>query len=190
MDKKNLVIMGLIIVILFLGSVIFLQDTTTLNPEAINNNQQISQTPPPPPPAEPPTPSPNPNDSESEATEVNDDFADNGWLLSSMTLNGTKVDMSVNVPQPLTLNFDKTKKTLSGFSGCNSFFASYSVAVSNKLSFSGIGSTKKACEETMTLEGKIFDAMENISKFTIEADGDLRLESTDGKTIIIYKQAI
>ncbi len=59
----------------------------------------------------------------------------------------------------ININFDKKTQKISGFSGCNKFFGSYS-QLKNKLSFSEIGSTKMLCnEEKNNLENLLLKAL-------------------------------
>jgi putative lipoprotein len=147
---------------------------------AQDNNQQVV-VPEPPTPVPAPVPPPPPTFAET--------FANNNWLLESATVDGTAVDMNVNVPAALTLNFDKTKKGYSGFAGCNDFSGTYSASAPDNFSFGATVSTKKYCMESSGLESKVFSAMGKVQMFSITG-GKLILETHDGKSKLVYKQAI
>jgi heat shock protein HslJ len=64
-----------------------------------------------------------------------------------------------------------TDSSIAAFAGCNRIFGSYKLMAS-KLSFSGLGSTKIACEEgKMKLERNFMDSLAKIQSFKLSKDG-------------------
>jgi heat shock protein HslJ len=126
-----------------------------------------------------------------EETPVTNTLGGTAWLLDSVVLAGQAVNMDVNVPQPMTLNFGVTAKsnTYTGFGGCNSFSGTYTLAPGSKFSFGDTVSTKKYCPASSAMENSIFSAMEKADKFSISG-GKLIIQSADGKTKLTYKEAI
>lgn len=95
------------------------------------------------------------------------------------TLNGTfnvsKIGNKI-ITNKLTISFDSKTNTLSGFSGCNRFFGSYTVN-KNTIVFNGIGSTKKMCENDKNkVESHMMSALEKTTHFKIK-DNQLMLLS-------------
>ncbi len=127
------------------------------------------------------TPTPNP-------TVTPETFAQNNWLLESGSTGGSKINMSVNVPQPMTLNFDMTDKSYTGFGGCNSFGGTYVSSTPNNFSFGATVSTKKYCLESSGLENSLFEAMGHVQTFQISA-GKLILRGS-AETELVYTPAI
>ncbi|WP_378178448.1 META domain-containing protein [Aquimarina sp. SS2-1] len=77
----------------------------------------------------------------------------------------------------LTLTFDPSKKTLSGFSGCNSYTSEYSV--DGKLLTTGFPiATKMFCEETSNLEKQFFKMLSEEKNKNLEGN---TLSLTNGK---------
>lgn len=192
-DKKNLVIALPVIALAVLAYVIW-ADTdsnqqTSTNTEQNQNNNNITE-PPPPPPVPQPMPTPSAQGPDDIAQPASEKFADNNWLLTGFVVDGKAVDMNVNVPQALTLNFDKVKNTYNGFGGCNSFSGTYTFSAADKFDFGAIGATKKGCVESGQLESKLFQAMDKVDRFMITAEGNLVLKDGNGQLKIEYKKAI
>lgn len=67
-----------------------------------------------------------------------------------------------------TIIFDTIKQSISGFSGCNRFFASYSI-VNKTIKFDKIGSTRMLCEEKANqIETEFLQSLEKITSFSLE----------------------
>jgi heat shock protein HslJ len=190
-DKKNLIIALLVIALAILAYVIWVDkpasQQSASNTETGQNNN-ITE-PPPPPPA--PTPTPNAQGPGDIApTPADEKFADNNWLLVGFVANGSAVNMDVNVPAPMTLNFDKAKNTYDGFAGCNSFSGGYASASAGKFSFGATAATKKYCAATSSLENSLLGAMGKVTDYMITAEGNLVLKDLNGQTKIEYKPAV
>jgi regulatory protein YycI of two-component signal transduction system YycFG len=113
-DKKNIFIAILILIILALAIWLW-KEKDSDDVVIINNNQQsqlpttsvednISS------PAQPVGQQIQPADK--APVPFSESFASGNWLLNAVTLKGKVVDMNINVPAPLTLNFDKAKKRI------------------------------------------------------------------------------
>lgn len=190
-DKRNLVIALLVIALAILAYVIWADKGA--NEQSASNNEQTQNTnitePPPPGPAPSPSPNPNPQGpGDISAAPSDDKFASNNWLFVGLVVDGKKVDSNVNVPQAMTLNFDKAKDTYNGFAGCNSFSGKYTFSGVDKIDLGATVSTKKYCMESSALESKLFQAMDKIDSYMITPEGNLVLKAADTK--IEYKPAI
>ena len=58
---------------------------------------------------------------------------------------------------------------LTGFSGCNNFFGTYSFS-GNTIHFSGIGMTKMYCKDAMEVENGLSQALTNADQFRINSN--------------------
>ncbi|MEK6222205.1 MAG: META domain-containing protein [Chloroflexota bacterium] len=84
----------------------------------------------------------------------------------------------------VTLNFDG--ESVSGNSGCNNYFGSYSVSGSN-IQFAGLGSTMMACEEPfMGLENAFHQALGNTQNFIV-SENQLQIDYTGG--VLVFDSA-
>ncbi|HEY3429245.1 MAG TPA: META domain-containing protein [Cyclobacteriaceae bacterium] len=70
---------------------------------------------------------------------------------------------------PVTLLLDEQQKKISGFAGCNRFFGSYQTENSS-ITFSGMGSTKMFCQDTMKVEDDYFKALGTVQSYRREGD--------------------
>jgi heat shock protein HslJ len=79
-----------------------------------------------------------------------------------------------------------TDSSINAFTGCNRIFGSYKT-VGSKLSFSSLGSTKMACEESkMRLERQFLGALAKIQNFDFSKDGKT-LNLTGKNTRLSFK---
>ena len=110
------------------------------------------------------------------------------WTLWRVTVDKKNIDMDVNITAPLTLQFDTSKKSYSGFAGCNNFSGTYKSSGESAFDFGSTVSTKKACS-AMDLENGIFQAMDKVNRFGIKGD-QLVFTSEDGYTELVDSKAI
>lgn len=83
--------------------------------------------------------------------------------------------------RPATLSFDLSDGRAGGFSGCNSYSASYTTA-GDSLAFGQAVSTMMACAEGMELEQQYLAALQGVRRFAIE-DSMLVLIGADGPVL-------
>ncbi|HNR43564.1 MAG TPA: META domain-containing protein [Methanofastidiosum sp.] len=86
----------------------------------------------------------------------------------------------------MTLEFKDGR--ISGSSGCNSFFAKYTVE-KNSMSFGLIGATKMYCSNpgVMEQEQTYFMRLDSVETYKIEGD-KLKLIDGNGKTVLIFSK--
>ena len=106
-----------------------------------------------------------------------EDLVGKEWKLEQLRSDGILFEVEESVP---TINFAADGKA-TGNGGCNNYFADFTVR-GRTLHFSGIGSTRKACEETMELEdaflkvlGKDLRALFSEGRLILSADGGDRM---------------
>ena len=186
MNKQSLLIIIIIILVAALGIVLWQNSKTADAPEQISNNTENTDTQ----TSEPDSDTAEPADvpfNENEEFEKELQVNGNNWTLWKVTVDKKEVDMSMNVPAPLTLQFDPAKNSYSGFAGCNSFSGTYSATDNNVFDFGAAASTKKACPATMQLENGIFKAFDKAVRYGIKGN-QLVFTSEDGYTELVYDQ--
>ena len=102
------------------------------------------------------------------------------WKLE--TLNGSTV--IPDLKDKITLSLNALTGKIDGFGGCNTFYGDYTIKNSS-LTFTGIGSTKMACDDLGT-ESSYFSALGSTDKYTI-TKGTLTLFSS-GKELAVFKK--
>ncbi|QOI96144.1 MAG: META domain-containing protein [Flammeovirgaceae bacterium] len=70
---------------------------------------------------------------------------------------------------PVTLTFTENESRISGFGGCNRYFGSFSQS-GNRISFTGVGSTKMYCDETMNVEDTFFRLLNEVDAFNVQGE--------------------
>jgi heat shock protein HslJ len=107
------------------------------------------------------------------------------WQLSSYVgPEGTEVP----VPDGVAATARFEGGTVSGTGGCNSYTAAYTLD-GEELTIDPVASTMMACEGPAgTLENLYFAALGLVGSYAID-DVTLRLNDTDGKTILTFEQA-
>lgn len=82
----------------------------------------------------------------------------------------------------ITINFDETENKVTGFSGCNNFFGSYTLE-NNILSFVNIGASKKLCQgNASNTERQFLKALNSVNSFSIS---DNLISFLNNETVII-----
>jgi heat shock protein HslJ len=100
------------------------------------------------------------------------------WVLD--TLNGSKINTPAG--KEITMIFDSNTKKVSGFGGCNSYFGTVKKEL-DKLNFSGIGSTKMACDD-MNNETNYFSELPKVDKYDTR-DNSLYLYNKSGNKVMV-----
>lgn len=89
------------------------------------------------------------------------------------TLSGTYIisliETNKNLPDNLSITFDDTSKKVSGFTGCNRFFGTYTTD-SNSIKFSELASTKMYCENVMDVENNYLKTLAQVNAFSLKAN--------------------
>lgn len=96
------------------------------------------------------------------------DLLDKKWVFQ--TVNGEKVSMPDGVDTPW---IQLAGEQLTGFGGCNSMMGSYKLG-DGAISFPGLGSTKKYCQDVQPTENAIKQALGQVDAYKMEG-GVLKL---------------
>ncbi len=75
----------------------------------------------------------------------------------------------VNYGDRAFIKFDEKENKISGKAACNSFFSEYEM-IGQKITFSGIGSTKMYCEGIMDDENQIITHLQKTTKYEVKSD--------------------
>jgi heat shock protein HslJ len=86
---------------------------------------------------------------------------ENTWILRSMDGTSVKLDKG----KEITLRFESTTGSISGFGGCNNYFGKYKLN-KDSLTITGVGSTEMACDD-MNTETEYYRQLQNTGKFKI-----------------------
>jgi putative lipoprotein len=92
------------------------------------------------------------------------DLSNTYWKLMSM--NGEKVTMSEKQKREAFLQLNPNDEKIKGFAGCNQMMGTYATK-GNDLSFSKLGSTRKACIEGMDTESQFMQVLTDTAYFSI-----------------------
>lgn len=90
------------------------------------------------------------------------------WKLK--TLEGKDVQMVDNQEREIFFTLKTNDNQLTGFSGCNSFSGQYSLEEGNRIRFSQIATTMKACPDVDINESEFLQIFELADNYTIKDD--------------------
>ncbi|MDP3830974.1 MAG: META domain-containing protein, partial [Ignavibacteriaceae bacterium] len=82
-----------------------------------------------------------------------------GKYFKLIELMGKPVKMSENQQKETHIIFKEEESRVNGFGSCNTFFGSFEIKAGNRISFSNITSTLKACPD-MEIETEFFKILE------------------------------
>jgi len=104
---------------------------------------------------------------ESKVQNQNDDIPLRGtsWVL--IELMGKEVGPAVMDGRDLTLIFDGGSNRMYGYAGCNTFNGSYKDRGFNRVEFSGIASTLRACPD-MEQEQTYYDVLAKTDNYAVK----------------------
>lgn len=105
------------------------------------------------------------------------------WQLISLAKQ--KITTSEGQKSP-NLHFDLKNQTISGFAGCNHFFASMEKN-QHQLSIGNIGATMMMCEKEMSLETQYLSALAKASHYSLK-QGKLVLYDNNNQFLAIFSR--
>ncbi len=113
-------------------------------------------------------------------------FEGTSWKLDTYLSNLNNL-VSPIANTKMTLEFEDER--ISGMSGCNSFFAKYTVE-GQSMSFGLIGATKMNCSNVgvMEQEQTYFKRLESVKSYKVEGN-KLTLLDGNGKTVLIFSKS-
>lgn len=106
------------------------------------------------------------------------------WQL--IMVNGKKIDSDFEGAKIPFISFDSETMEVTGNTGCNNFFGSYTADSStNKISMNDIASTEMYCEQ-VTYETEFLMAIQKADNYTI-IDGVLSLNKAKMAPLAVFK---
>ncbi len=102
---------------------------------------------------------------EAEVLKPNVTLTNTYWKL--IDINNVPIKRSEKLKEPYFIL--KAQNKLSGFSGCNRFFGSYTTQ-DNTISFTGVGMTRMMCRESMQLEHTFTKVFQEATHYKIQGE--------------------
>ncbi|HYH55231.1 MAG TPA: META domain-containing protein [Anseongella sp.] len=110
------------------------------------------------------------------------DLLSTGWELVS--INNNSPDSGLKAP---TLFFAENEKKVNGFAGCNKFFGTYTLS-GDSLTFSGLGSTKMFCEQSMELENQYLGLLAKTENFVVSQNGTVLTLLSAARPVLVFNK--
>jgi len=105
------------------------------------------------------------------------------WILESMTVEGSTVDLSET--NPLTLEFSSSS-SVGGSSGCNSYFGELTFKDGGAVTPGIFGGTEMACDRGMDVEAAYLSALSRVDQYDY-SEYELILSADDVQTVLKYQ---
>ncbi len=112
-------------------------------------------------------------------------LAGTSWTATGVN-NGKGAVATSTTTETVTAAFG-TDGSISGNSGCNTYNGTYEVSAPNRISITGVATTRKACpEDLMTLESQYLAALAASTNFVISGS-TLTFRDSSGSTQVTYR---
>lgn len=106
---------------------------------------------------------------------------------NTIEVNGKKINAEAVESQPF-IGFSASDGNLYGNLSCNSLTGTYKADVkSGSLKFGSMGSTMMLCAD-MSTEQQMLEALKAVSKYSVDANGQLLLQTKAGKTVMTLQK--
>jgi len=110
--------------------------------------------------------------------------ANTSWLLDSLTVQGTSIDLSP--AQPITLEIGSGTE-VGGSSGCNSYFGDLKFKTDGVVEAGNFGGTEMACETGMDVEAAFLGAMSRLDTLVEFTQYEMTLSADNGETQLVFQ---
>lgn len=90
------------------------------------------------------------------------------WKL--VTLEGKEVTMVPNQEKEIYFMLKTDENRVQGFAGCNTFNGTYTIEAGQRLRFSPLATTMKACPDVNVNESELFQVFELADNYSIRGD--------------------
>ena len=90
------------------------------------------------------------------------------WKL--VTLEGQKVTMAPDQEKEVYFMLKTDENRVTGFAGCNTFNGTYTLEKGQRIRFSPLAATLKACPDVDVNESELFQVFEQADNYTINGD--------------------
>jgi len=105
------------------------------------------------------------------------------WRLTSLTVDGTPVDLTTAKPITLEIGDDTN---VGGSSGCNAFFGNLEFKSDGTLVPGVFGGTEMACDTGMEVESAYLKALSQVDTYKY-SDSELTLSGNNGQTVLVFQ---
>lgn len=126
----------------------------------------------------------NTNSENPNSSVVNSNLENTQWTL--VTLEGHEVHKLNDDDQEIQFTLNPDGNRVNGFSGCNTFMGTYTLSEGNKIKFSKMASTRRACPEAAIKESELINVFEMADTYVI-AEGQLRLKVGNREALAYFK---
>lgn len=105
------------------------------------------------------------------------------WILESMTIEGSNLDLTDINPLTLEVSSDSS---VGGSSGCNSYFGELTFKDGGVVTPGIFGSTEMACDRGMDIEAAFLAALSRVDQYDY-SKYVLELSADDGQTTLKFQ---
>ena len=105
------------------------------------------------------------------------------WILTS--INNHPIELNQHIP---TVQFEASKKVISGTDGCNQYQSSFEMESKNKISIAPLSKTKKMCMGVMDLAKQFSTYMQTAKSIAFNDQGNLVLRTSSNHELSFKKE--
>lgn len=113
-----------------------------------------------------------------------DPITEKYWKL--ILLEDQKVSMAPNQEREIYFTLRNEQNRVAGFAGCNTLSGLYTLENNDRIRFSNMAVTMKACPDVATNESKFLKIFELVDNYTVNGD-TLRLNAGQGAPLAIFE---
>lgn len=99
---------------------------------------------------------------------TDDRIVEKYWKLK--ILDGQTIEMAENQEREMYFTLKADENRVTGFSGCNTFSGSYALDNVNRIRFTHMASTMKACPDVEVDEPKFLEVFELTDNYTVDGE--------------------
>ena len=119
-----------------------------------------------------------------KTADFDSQIAEKYWKL--ITLEGQEIKMAETQEREVYFMLKTIENKIEGFSGCNAFNGSYTLENGNRIRFSSMATTLKACPDVDFMENEFLKVFELANNYIIKED-TLRLNVGRRAPLAIFK---
>ncbi|WP_026452331.1 META domain-containing protein [Aequorivita capsosiphonis] len=129
----------------------------------------------------------NTNTMENQNATSNNEISGSYWKLE--TLEGKSISDLQDNDKEIGFTLNDKENRITGFSGCNNFFGTYTLEDGNRINFSALGATRMACPDSAFNESEFLEVFNLADNFTIN-DDMLQLNVGKRAPLAIFKRVV
>ena len=105
------------------------------------------------------------------------------WMLTS--IDHQPIELNQHIP---TVQFEASKKVISGTDGCNQYQSSFEMESKNKIRIAPLSKTKKMCMGRMDLAKQFSNYMQTANSITLNDQGNLVLRTSSNHQLSFKRE--